>query len=205
MLDVIRDCDAFDVIELLQLRELPIVPSAALEPDYDGNGGVIDLVSLVLLTRESRAPSGMPRAETQPHLIIPNLHDRAARLLRLSAFRGMIGATLRTDDPLARLAAEYQSYLVTVRGLQYESVQSKHDAALFGRPEIKALLLAHLGFSYQDFITVRDAIQRRYSETLARLRDTTDGTPWIGPGRVRVWLLVGAGGSVSGRCLVAQG
>jgi hypothetical protein len=85
----------------------------------------------------------------------------------------MAGAALRTDDPLARLAAEYQSYLVSVRGLQYESVQSKHDAALFDRPEIETLLITHLGFSYRDFISVRDAIQTRYSGTLTRLRDTT--------------------------------
>lgn len=56
-------------------------------------------------------------------------------------------AAARSDDPLARLAAEYQSYLVSVRGMQYDSVQAKHDAALFDRPEIEALLIDRLEFS----------------------------------------------------------
>jgi hypothetical protein len=173
MLEIFGDLDAFDVIELVRLRELPIVPVAGLEPGYDGNGAVIDLVSLVLLARGSRTPGAPPHVDTQPSAIIPSLHDAAARMVRLGTYRAQTSAALRADDPLARLAAEYQSYLVSVRGLQYDSVQSRHDAALFARPEIEALLIAHLGFSYQDFMAVRTAIQERYSDTLTRLRDTT--------------------------------
>jgi hypothetical protein len=173
MLDLTRELDAFDVVELVRLRELPIVPVLGLMPDYDGNGAVIDLVSLVLLSRGNRAPGSTPRAESQPHLAIRELHDRAARLLRLGTYRAITGGALAHEDSVARLAAEYQSYLVSVRRLQYESVQSKHDAALFDRPEIETLLVAQLGFSYKDFVTVRDAIQTRYSDTLTRLRDLT--------------------------------
>jgi hypothetical protein len=173
MLDVTRDLDAFDVVELVRLRELPISPVVGLMPDYDGNAAVIDLVSLVLLSRGSRALGSTPRAETQPHLAIHELHDRAARLLRLGTYRAITGAALSDDNSVARLAAEYQSYLVRVRGLQYESVQSKHDTALFDRAEIETLLVAQLGFSYQDFVSVRNAIQSRYGDTLTRLRDCT--------------------------------
>lgn len=74
MLAVTEEFDAFDVIELLRLRELPLVPVLGLSPGYDGSGAVIDLVSLVLLTRGTRAPGSTPRAETQPHHVIAELH-----------------------------------------------------------------------------------------------------------------------------------
>src|SRR5271165_2470614 len=38
VLDAIREFDAFDVIELIRLRELPIVPVAALMDGHDGSG-----------------------------------------------------------------------------------------------------------------------------------------------------------------------
>lgn len=173
MLAATEEFDAFDVIELLRLRELPIVPVLGLRPDYDGNSAVIDLVSLVLLTRGTRAPGSTPRAETQPHHVIAELHQRAARLLRLSTYKAVAAAAMRTSDPLARLAAEYQSYRVSVRGMQYDSVQAKHDAALFDRPEIEALLTERLGFSYADFRSVRESIQSAYSDALTHLRDVT--------------------------------
>jgi len=62
---------------------------------------------------------------------------------------------------------------VGVRKLQYDSVQAKHDSALFDRPEIGALLQEHLGFTFGDFTTVRSAIQERYSRILTGLRDET--------------------------------
>lgn len=76
-------------------------------------------------------------------------------------------------DPITRLAFEYQSYLVSVRKLQYDSVQDKADSALFDRPEIDALLLRCLGFTYGDFKAVRSGIQERYSRILTALRDDT--------------------------------
>ena len=41
MLHAIQDFDAFDIIELIRLRELPIVPVAALVHGHDGNGAAI--------------------------------------------------------------------------------------------------------------------------------------------------------------------
>ena len=165
--------DAFDVIELLRLRELPIVPVVALMGGYDGNGAAIELVSLVLLTRDSRMPSGKQGQKTQPHLVIPELHERATRLLRLATYSRSAQAAVAHQDPLARLASEYQSYLVSVRALQYDSVQSEHDRALFDRPAVDELLVAKLGFTYRDYFEVRLAIQERYSRILTSLRDVT--------------------------------
>jgi hypothetical protein len=173
MLDAIRECDAFDVIELMRLRELPVVPVAALVDGHDGSAAAIDLVSLICLSRPSRMPSGKDRQTTEPHHAISDLHDHATRLLRLGTFMHSASSALVADDPLARLASEYQSYLVSVRKFQYDSVQAQHDSALFDRPEIAALLQEHLGFTFCDFTIVRAAIQERYSRILTSLRDET--------------------------------
>ena len=173
MLDAIKEFDAFDVIELIRLRELPIVPVAALMGGHDGSGAAIDLVSLVCLSRPSRMPSGKDRQSTQPHHAISDLHPGAMRLLRLATFVHAASSALAADDPLARLASEYQSYLMGVRKLQYDSVQAGHDSALFDLPEIGALLQKHLGFTFRDFTTVRSAIQERYSRIITGLRNET--------------------------------
>lgn len=57
--------------------------------------------------------------------------------------------------------------------MQYDLVQAKHDAALFDRPGIEALLTDRLGFSYADFASVRGSVQSEYSNALTRLRDLT--------------------------------
>ena len=173
MLDAIQECDTFDVIELMRLREIPVVPVAALVDGHDGNGAAIDLVSLVCLSRPVRMPGGKDRQSTGPHHAISDLHARAMRLLRLGTFMHAASSALAPDDPLARLASEYQSYLVGVRKLQYDSVQAKHDSALFDRPEVGALLQEHLGFTFGDFTTVRSAVEERYSRILTGLRDET--------------------------------
>lgn len=55
--------------------------------------------------------------------------------------------------------------------MQWESVQSAHDEAVFDRPEIDQLLRDTLGFSYREFLGVRDAIRDRYRRLATRARD----------------------------------
>jgi hypothetical protein len=107
--------------------------------------------------------------------VIDDLHVRTTRLLRLAQFMHAASAMLAADDPLARLASEYQSYLVGVRNLRYESIEAEHDTALFGRPDISSLLRERLGFTFGEFTTVRSAIQERYSRILTSLREETGG------------------------------
>ena len=175
MLDAIREFDAFDVIELMRLRELPVVPVVALAADFDGMASAIDLVSLVCLSRPDRMPSVKEPESTEPHHVIGDLHARATRLVRLGQIMHSMSAVLAAGDPLARLASEYQSYLVGVRKLRYDSVETEHDAALFGRPDISALLRERLGFTFGEFTIVRSAIQERYSRIATQLRDGTGG------------------------------
>ncbi len=173
MVATVRELDAFDVIELTRMREAPIVPVLALEAGYDGIGAAIDLVSLVCLSRPGREPEEKTCESTAPHQAIDDLHASATRLLRLAQFMHGASAMLAADDPLARLTSEYQSYLVGVRNLRYDSIEVEHDAALFGRTDISALLGEHLGFTFGEFTTVRSAIQAIYSRKLTSLRDET--------------------------------
>jgi hypothetical protein len=45
ILELFEGCDAFDVIELLRLRELPLSPELALADGYDGVLAVVELVT----------------------------------------------------------------------------------------------------------------------------------------------------------------
>ena len=82
-------------------------------------------------------------------------------------------AALAADDPLARLASEYQSYLVGVRKLQYDSFRRSTTARSLTGPRSARSCGEHLGFTFGDFTAVRSAIQERYSRILTGLRDET--------------------------------
>ena len=183
MCDLVGGSDAFDVIELLRLREFPPGDTAP-ESEHDGSGAVIELVALVLLARGCRAEAGLEREESRPHEVIQELHDRAKRLLRLSAYRLLFAARLEERQVLARLAATYQSFFVDVREHQYTSVRTKHDEALFCRSDTRELLSKHLGFTYEDFVAVRDAADRLYGDAMTAAADAA--TPIVaaasGPG-----------------------
>jgi hypothetical protein len=58
MLDAIGEFDAFDVIELMRLRDIPVAPVVALDADFDGIAAAIDLVLLICLSRPGRMPRG---------------------------------------------------------------------------------------------------------------------------------------------------
>lgn len=163
--------DAFDLIELLRLREIPIAPVLSLEPDYDGSGAVIELVTVVLLARGRRAGKRATGDDVQPHEVIPDLHAAAKRLLRLASFRHLRAQQASNGGRFERLAAEYQAFFVEVRNHQYKSVVETHDRALFDRPDASELLAEHLGYTYREFLAVRDAISETYSSEFLSRRD----------------------------------
>jgi hypothetical protein len=170
---LVLECDAFDVIELIRQREIPIAPVLALQEGFNGSAAAMELIALVLLARGKRGPASTPREDTRPNETIGELHDRAMRLLRLGLYRAKAREFMRGRSPLDLLSSEYQSYMVGVRTLQYESIQSEHERALFDRPEIEELLRSHLGFTYREFTTVRSAIHSYYSDQLISRRDVT--------------------------------
>lgn len=168
MTALVRDADAFDVIELMRLRELGVVPQAA----PGGSALAIEIVAAVLLSRGSRKPSALPRDETRPHMAINELHQRALRLMRLAQARQLTEAGL-SGDSLAMLAAEYQGAVMGIRNLQYSSIRDAHEAQLFDNERAAGLMQRHLGYTYPQVVAVRRAIGEVSSQRMTDLRDRT--------------------------------
>lgn len=165
---LVRDADAFDVIELMRLRELGVLPQAA-----PGSSALaIEIVAAVLLSRGSRKPSALPRDETRPHMAVNELHQRALRLMRLAQARQLTEAGL-SGDSLAMLAAEYQGAVMGIRNLQYSSIRDAHEAQLFDNERAAGLMQKHLGYTYPQVVAVHRAIGEVSSQRMNDLRDRT--------------------------------
>ncbi|OBI45228.1 hypothetical protein A5708_15435 [Mycobacterium colombiense] len=165
--------DAFDLIELMRLREVPISPVLGLEPDFEGSGAALEMIVLILTCRACRlAVDPNPVDAPHPHELIPALHDAAMRLLQLTTFYVMASARF-SDEPLAALAAEYQANVVNVRTMQYPHLQDQQNAALLNSDRLRDVVETALGFSYEQFVQARDAIADLYSDRFMALRDET--------------------------------
>lgn len=171
MLKLVENADAFDVIELMRMREFPPVPDPNLE--WEGSALNIEIVAAVLLGRSSRKPdTETPRIDTRPHEAISELHDRAQRLGRLAIYRQQFEARI-SEDPLAPLAAEYQGSVLYIRNLQYDAIREAHESQLFDNAIVTPLMLQHLGYAYTDVLTVRDSMHKLGGDRMTQLRDST--------------------------------
>jgi hypothetical protein len=171
MAGLIEDADAFDVIELMRMREFPPVPDPRAVPP-DSSALAVEIVAAVLLSRESRKSSSLPRDQTRPHMAVNELHDRAQRLTRLAQARQLTEARL-SDNSLARLAAQYQGAVMGIRNMQYVSIRDAHEAQLFDNERAAGLMLKHLGYTYPDVVAVRSALTAVSSKRMTALRDGT--------------------------------
>lgn len=171
MLDLVADADAFDVIELMRMREFPPVPDPRVTMP-GGSAVAVELVAAVLLSRPSRKPSDVPRGETRPHEVIPELHTRAKRLARLAVYRQQYEAHL-SEHVLARLAAEYQGAVLNIRNLQYDHIRREQESRLFRHLVVEDLMNRHLGYGYGDVVDVRDALKAISGDRMTSLRDET--------------------------------
>lgn len=168
---LVEDADAFDVLELMRLRELSVVPDPrALVPD--SSALAIEIVAAILLSRPSRRPSDGAREDTRPHQHIDELHRRAKRITRLATIRHLAEAHL-SDDPLAMMAAQYQSAVMGIRNLQYRNIRDSHEAQLFDNDRVAPLMHKHLGYTYPDVVAVRSAMALVASQRMTQLRDGT--------------------------------
>ena len=171
MATLVEDADAFDVIELMRMRELPPAPvPQTVMPD--SSALAIEIVTAVLLSRASGKPSTRPREETRPHMVVNELHDRAQRVTRLAQTRQLVEARL-SDDPLAMLAAQYQGAVMGIRNMQYVTIRDAHEAKLFDNERAATLMQKYLGYTYPDVVTVRSAITAVSSQRMTALRDGT--------------------------------
>ena len=170
MSSLLSDADAFDVIELVRMREFAVVPDPAAAPS-GGSGLIVEIVGSLLLGREGRQPSSSQSQRAHPHEVIEELHQKCAKLARLANYRGFVEGELRTDEPLARLASEYQGAVLNIRNLQYDHIRDAHDQKLFGTRVVRDLMARHLGYTYEDVLAVRSAMTEISAERMTRLRD----------------------------------
>lgn len=170
MLKLVEDADAFDVIELMRMREFPPVPDPSLESG--GSALNVEIVAATLLGRGSRKPADTPRADTRPHEAITELHNRAQRLGRLATYRQLFEARI-SNDPLAPLAAEYQGAVLHIRNLQYDTIRLTHERLLFDNAIVAPLMAEHLGYTYPDVIAVRNSMHMLGGDRMTKLRDDT--------------------------------
>ncbi|WP_155948612.1 hypothetical protein [Mycobacterium sp. URHB0044] len=169
--DLVADADAFDVIELMRMREFPPVPDPRVVMP-DGSALVVEIIAAVLLSRAGRKPGPRPRLETRPHEAVAELHRHGARLSRIALYRLQFESRLR-DDPLAALAAEYQGAVLNIRNLQYDQIRLDHERRLFANATVEELMQRHLRYSYADVLAVRSAMTELSSQRMTALRDGT--------------------------------
>lgn len=171
MAALVAEADAFDVLELMRLRELSMIPDPrALIPD--SSALAIEIVAAMLLSRPSRRPSGGAHEGSRPHQHIDELHRRAQRITRLATIRHLVEAHL-SDDPLAMMAAQYRSAVMGIRNLQYRTIRDSHEAQLFDNDRVAPLMRKHLGYTYPDVVAVRSAMALVGSQRMTQLRDGT--------------------------------
>lgn len=173
ILDLVAAADAFDVVELMRMREFSVVPDPRLAPP-GGASLPVEIVAAILLARPSRKPDPAPRGDTRPHEVITDLHERCVRLARIASYRQMTEGQLHRE-PLGRLASEYQGAVLNIRNLQYDHIRDGHDSRLFETAVSNELMRTRLGYGYPDLVAVRSAMHEISAERMTRLRDETGG------------------------------
>ena len=163
--------DAFDVIELMRMREMPMILEDYRESLSDHLPAAIDLASLILLARGHRLRPGADPHSTRPAASISDVHERAGEMLTIGAFTFLVSGSKDEFGPLTKLAASYASQDLTVQFKQYLHIHDEINQALFGSTHLGDLLVEALGFSYEDFIAVRESILRVHGERFFAARD----------------------------------
>ena len=171
MLKLVEDADAFDVIELIRMREFPPVPDPSLK--LGGSALNVEIIAAMLLGRSPASPIPTRHAWT------PARTRRSANsTTALSGSVGWLPTASRfeariSDDPLAPLAAEYQGSRPDIRNLQYDTIREAHESQLFDNAIVNPLMVEHLGYTYADVLTVRDSMRKLGGDRMTKLRDDT--------------------------------
>lgn len=157
----IKGADAFDVIDLMRQREVIAKRSGYDEPKFEATPVAIEIVAAVALARGARAPI-TPGPSDTAQKSIEVLHNAAAEALFIGGFAFMSEAESSTDQ-LSKLIAEYRGSLLHIRNKQYEEFHDRLNEELFsGTPELKQAL----GFTFEEFVAVRTAIDEEYLDDL---------------------------------------
>lgn len=155
--------DAFDVIELMRQREVMALRAGFEEPRYAATATAIEIVAIAVLSRGQRLPE-MPDKPDAAQRSIDLLHNAASQILSVGVFAFLAEAAASPDE-LSELVAEYRGAQLSIRNKQYKPFHDRLNEELFAEwPPFEAAV----GFSYAEFITVRESIEGEYLDDLNR-------------------------------------
>lgn len=163
---IARPYDAFDIIELLRQREMPITLAGFFESQHDGLAAVIEIVSLILLSGRLQRAGNNEREPVAPSSVIGQLHEYAMTILRVGSYGLLLAGQKQNYGPLTGLSSEYRSSKLSIRYNQYASIHDRINEELFGKGDPRNLIREALGFSYEELISTREAIGKVYLDKL---------------------------------------
>jgi hypothetical protein len=153
--------DAFDILDLMRQREVMGARVGYEEPTHDASAVSLEIVAIVLLSRGQRM-GGERGEEDKAQRSIETLHEAAAQILHVGNF-ALLAAADSSPDELARLTVHNKGNVLNVRNRQYPEIHDSINGELFdgddGMP-------AELGFTYSDFLAVREGILDLYADDL---------------------------------------
>lgn len=166
--------DAFDVLESLKMRELPMSLVGYSEREHDGMPAVIELAAIVLLARGVR--EAHEASDANPGGAVEQIDEAARELLFLANFVSLApltAASLASPESAAKaeIAQSLKTYELFVRNRQYQSIRDEHDPKLLGDEQVSRDMTDVLGFNYTQYVAIRRAIQEFGSEGLNAAAD----------------------------------
>ncbi|MFH9094540.1 preprotein translocase subunit SecA [Streptomyces albidoflavus] len=154
--------DPIRLIEVARLASLPMAPTGAVTPIVaDASASRLELLALVALSAQQEVATGVASQQAavgdqeMSHFVSEAL-SQLDRLLHLAQLRSY--TTAEPTDKLALMSLLIQGGEVWMRNSSYpEMVEATNGALLDGDPNVRATLLAELGFDATDALAVLNA------------------------------------------------
>ncbi|RNE67444.1 hypothetical protein EEJ31_01365 [Cryobacterium tepidiphilum] len=162
VLEVTDGTDAFDVIELMRQRGIVAPRLGVQDENFDASAAAIEVLAVILLARGERSEGGSGAQKDRAQISIEILHNLTTQVLGVGNLALLAQGELAQSE-LSQLAADYQGSILSIRNRQYSSIHGAINGELFGGKEAIEL---GLGFSYSDFIAVRESIDDEYLDGL---------------------------------------
>lgn len=157
----IGDTSLLDALSILQLELHNIrTPESATPPSY--SVATLDILALLKLSTnpEKRYPAG--------EINVEKLRDSLYVVIEEAIYKSLESITL-SKDPKNNLTQVLKSHEASVRGRQYQSISLKINEFILNSPKINRVWNSVLGFTYEDIISVRDAIHSNSAENFNEL------------------------------------
>lgn len=158
LLDLLDGVDAFDVLDLMRQREVIAARAGYPEENFDASAAVVEVVAVILLARGRRSQGTRHAFSDRAYKSVEALHTVSGRVLSVASM-ALLAQADATSDELSQLAAHYQGAALNIRNKQYSTIQNSTNEALFGG---EIALELGLGFTYANFVAVRESIDEEY-------------------------------------------